>query len=134
MSYLIFNQKISNKKPNTIRNKEIICPFCNRQLLAKIHSQVDDVLLVANKFPTIAKADMFVVVETKTCQEDVFNYSCDKYTKILEFAIDNWLHLKNDPDYVEAILHKNYGPLSGGSIKHEHMQIVGFKKKKFMIN
>ncbi len=126
MSYLVFNPKISSQKPNTIRNKAIECPFCDRKNLANIIKEEGDILLVENKYPTIEEAEMFVVIETKTCKRDVFNYTIDEYEKILSFIINEWLNLKHSGQYVDVIAHKNYGPLSGGSVKHEHMQIVGF--------
>ncbi len=62
MSYLIFNQSVSNKKPNTIRNKEISCPFCNRDNLSNILVEENEMIMVENKYPTIKDADMYVLI------------------------------------------------------------------------
>ncbi len=130
MSYLIFNQEINNQKPNTIRNKSLSCPFCNEEQLSNVVETFKTQKLVENKYPTIKDADMFVLIETNTCEKNLFNYTREEYTNILSFNVQKWLEYKRNNKYQDAILFKNYGPLSGGSIKHEHMQIIAFKNNQ----
>jgi galactose-1-phosphate uridylyltransferase len=45
----------------------------------------------------------------------------------LKFGIRHWLELEKDPQYQSVIFYKNHGPLSGGTIRHPHMQIVALE-------
>lgn len=129
MSYIIFNKKISEQKPNTIRNKKVECPFCKRDKLARALAQNGECLLIENKYPAIKDTDMYVLIESATCEQNIFTYSSEQYAEILTFVITNWLKMKKQAKYQDVVLLKNCGPLSGGSIKHEHMQILAFKKQ-----
>ncbi len=129
MHYITFNTKIQAMKPNTIRNKETFCPFCDYEHEENVIQKSGDITRVKNMFPTLSNADMSVIIENNECTKNAFNYKIVEYSKILKFAVSQWLDDAQSSKYESAILFKNYGPLSGGSIKHEHMQIIGFYDK-----
>ncbi len=130
MEYITFNTKIQAMKPNTIRNKEIFCPFCDYEHKENIISNKDDIIRVKNMFPTLSDTDMSVIIESNECQKNAFNYSIKQYSNILNFVVSEWIQEIDSKKYKYVILFKNYGPLSGGSIEHEHMQIIGFYKNQ----
>jgi galactose-1-phosphate uridylyltransferase len=44
------------------------------------------------------------------------------------------LELELRKDFKSVILFKNHGPLSGGTIRHPHMQIVGLEQVDYKEN
>ena len=45
----------------------------------------------------------------------------------MRFSLDCFDQMNQDTNYESVVWYKNYGPHSGGSLIHPHMQIVGFK-------
>lgn len=121
----LFN--VSKQKPNSIINKETICPFCNREMIEEILVDYNDILIVTNKYQTIVDTFQTVLVETDNCDADFSNYDLEHAKRVLKTGIDYWLELENSGKYKSVVFFKNHGPMSGGSIKHSHMQIVGLK-------
>lgn len=127
MNTIQFNRKLNMQKPSTIRSSKTSCPFCERSQLAEIIAEQDDIILVQNKFSTLKDANMMVIIESNDCDSNMHTYTIDKLAKLLEFAITNWIKYEQTGDYKSVALFKNKGLHSSGTIKHPHMQIVGFK-------
>lgn len=127
----LFN--INKQKPNSIINKDTICPFCNREYLAKIILDCDDILIVMNKYPTLVDSFQTVLIETPKCDKDFSNYDIGHTKRILKIGLDYWNTLEKSGEYKSVVFFKNHGPLSGGSIKHSHMQIVGLKNVDYKL-
>jgi hypothetical protein len=130
MNRLTLSVNTSRKKPRTILPSDDPCPFCSFTSLRKEGRVLDertDLLWIRNKFGTLKEADQTVLVETEDCGEDFSTYSPEKAVDVLGFAIGSWHSFLRKPEYQSALLFKNAGPLSGASIHHAHMQIVGLK-------
>lgn len=127
MERVYFDRGTNLKKPDTIRNKKTSCPFCDVDNLENIIKQQDDMIWLKNKFSTIKDSDMTVIIETDKCESDMHEYSIESLSKLLEFAVVNWQQMETDERYKSAIMFKNKGRLSGGTLSHPHMQIIGFK-------
>lgn len=122
------------KDKNQYQNRQSDCPFCNRPGLTDILDEAGPIVLVKNKFPTIANAYQTVIIETDDCQADMSTYSQEHMRRLLTFSIDHWLEMTKRGEFRSVILYKNHGPLSGGSISHAHMQIVGLTDIDYMQN
>ncbi len=125
--YLKFLYEVSKSKPNSIRDTDTPCPFCNRDALTDILDKDDPFIFLKNKYATIEDTLQTVIIETKNCSEDMSMYSKEHMRRLINFAVDHWLTMEKSGKFKSVILFKNHGPQSGGSIKHSHMQIVGLK-------
>ncbi len=132
MEKIYFDRKTNSKKPSTIRNRESACPFCDRTQLAGIIEERDDLILVNNKFSTLQNADMFVLVESSICESDMHTYDLDKITNLLQYGINKWMELEATGKYKSVAYFKNKGALSSGTIRHPHMQFIGFRDQDCM--
>lgn len=127
MEKIYFDRSINNQKPSTIRNSKISCPFCDIENLDNIIEHKDEMILIENKFPTLENSKMLVLIESSDCKGNPDTYSVGKNQQLLTYAIDKWMEYQNDPKYKSAVLFKNKGEQSSGTIKHPHMQIVAFE-------
>ena len=103
------------------------CPFCNKEELSEIIDQKGDILLVKNKYQTLDNAYQTVLIETADCNADLTTYSVEHFRDVLRFGIKHWIRMEESGEYESVAFFKNHGALSGGSIRHAHMQITGFK-------
>lgn len=124
---LQFKMDIGVKKPDSIKNKEVKCPFCDRENLTDIIDTSGSIIYLKNKFPTLEDTFQTVIIESDDCEGDPSNYSLTHLTELLTFAIDKWDEMESTGEFKSVILYKNHGPLSGGTLSHPHMQIVGLK-------
>lgn len=122
------------REKNQYQNRQSSCPFCTRSALTDILAEEGSILLVKNKFPTLANAFQTVIIETDDCCADISTYTAEHMRKVISFGIDHWLSMERSGDFKSVILYKNHGPLSGGSINHAHMQIVGLKDIDYTLN
>jgi len=120
---------LSNKvrEKFTYQNTVNSCPFCDVKSLTDIIAEEGNIILLKNKFSTLQDIFQTVIIETDNCTSDITTYSSEYMRKLITFAINNWIILEASNDYKSVILYKNHGDLSGGTIKHAHMQIVGLK-------
>lgn len=128
-SYVFYETTIGTSKPNTL-NRNGVCPFCNRTEFKKENGVLDEdgpFLLVENKFPTFKNCLQTVLVESYDCEKDLSNYSKEHLFATMKFAIKNWKKLSDSGEFKSVTLIKNHGVVSGGSIYHPHMQIVGYQ-------
>lgn len=133
-SHLFFNTEIGAQKPNSIRNKNIRCPFCARDQLTDIIDTEGSIILLKNKYPVLENAFQTVIIETDECMSELSLYSKEHLVKLFSFAIGHWLSMEKSDEYKSVIFFKNHGPLSGGSIAHPHMQIIGLKTIDYLQN
>ena len=124
-THLFFNTSIGVQKPESIRNKNQSCPFCAREELTGIIDEDGPILLLKNKFPVLENAFQTVLVETDVCEEEFSQYSKEHLNRLLDFAIRHWIRMEESREYRSVVMFKNHGPLSGGTIAHSHMHIVG---------
>lgn len=123
--HLHFNTSIGVKKPENIRNKEQACPFCERDKLTDLIAVDGSIILLKNKYPVLENAYQTVLIETDDCHADLSTYSKEHLHKLIRFGLRHWLAMEETGSYQSVIFFKNHGPLSGGTLAHPHMQIVG---------
>lgn len=123
-SLLTFDRSIGRTK-RIKGKKSTTCPFCDVKNLTDIISQEDDMIFLKNKYPTLEKTDQFVLIESAKHDGNISTYSLAEWQKILRYAIKQWKIYYNDPKYRSVLLYKNFGKLSGGSLSHPHMQVIG---------
>lgn len=132
--HLFFNTSIGVKKPENIRNKQQPCPFCAREELTDIIAEEGPILLLKNKYPVLENAFQTVLIETDDCGAELSTYEPGHLHRLLQFGLKHWLEMEKSGNYESVIFFKNYGPLSGGTIAHPHMQIVGLKDLNYKEN
>lgn len=132
MEKIYFDRRVNNKKPSTLRNKKIDCPFCDRSQLAGIIDEQEDIILTKNKYSTLENADMFVLIESNVCESDMHTYSLTKIEELLTYGLNKWQELEDSKKYKSVAYFKNKGLHSSGTIKHPHMQFIGFRDQDCM--
>lgn len=125
--HLLFNTSIGVKKPNSIKNKEQACPFCDRKQLTDILAEDGPILLLKNKFPVLENTFQTVLIETNDCHAEFSTYPKSHLHKLIKFGLKYWIEMEESGEFKSVLFFKNYGPLSGGTIAHPHMQIIGLK-------
>ena len=121
-----FNTDIGKTKPENIVHTENACPFCDVENLTDILDTDGDIIFLKNKYPVIEGADLFVLIEGRSCDIDMPGYSREHMRRVVEMGLKHWKKLLNCGKYEEVLFFKNFGPMSGGTIKHPHMQIAAF--------
>ena len=127
MNIIDFDTRIGRQKPNSLLREEA-CPFCDLEHLTDIIAEEDGMILLKNKYNVIVGADQFVLIEGRECQTDMPDYSREKMRHLISFGLHHWQKLMHSGRYEDVLFFKNFGPLSGGTIRHPHMQLVGFPK------
>ncbi|HGZ4935187.1 DUF4931 domain-containing protein [Enterococcus faecalis] len=122
---LVFDSNVYNKKTNS--SKE--CPFCDTNSLSNILATKDRMIWLENKFQTLEDVYQTIVIESSKHEGDFDNYSSKESSDIVGNLIKWWNELSNSDVYQSVAMFKNFGYLSGGSLRHPHTQIVGFKKQ-----
>lgn len=133
-THLLFNTAIGVKKPESIRNKNTSCPFCAKDELTDIIDEEDSIILLKNKYPVLENAYQTVLIETDDCLSELSLYSKEHLVKLFTFAIKHWSAMEKCGEYKSVLFFKNHGPLSGGTIAHPHMQLVGLRSIDYMEN
>ena len=122
-----FNTDIGKTKPENMSNANNYCPFCDVENLTNIIDTDGDIIFLENKYNVIEGADQFVLIEGSG-HKDMPDYSREHMQKVIKFGIKHWQKLLSSGKYEEVLFFKNFGPMSGGTLRHAHMQIVGFPK------
>lgn len=125
-----FNTDVGKTKPENIVHSDNACPFCDVENLTGILDTDGDIIFLKNKYIVIETADQFVLIEGKECNIDMPNYSRAQMRRVIKMGLKHWCQLLNCGKYEEVLFFKNFGPMSGGTIRHPHMQLVGFPKLK----
>lgn len=124
---LQFKMDIGIKKPENIVNKTTKCPFCDRENLTDIIDTSGSIIYLKNKFPTLEDTLQTVIIESDDCNGDISKYTESHMKELLNFAVQKWDDMEKTEEFKSVIFYKNHGPLSGGTLNHPHMQIVGLK-------
>ncbi len=133
-NHLHFNTSIGVLKPESIRNKQQACPFCDRDQLKDLIEVDGSIILLKNKYPVLENTYQTVLIETDDCDAEISTYDISHLHKLLRFAIRHWLEMERTQNFKSVIMFKNHGPLSGGTIAHPHMQIIGLNEIKYEEN
>ena len=121
-----FNVSIGRQKPENILHSDVPRPFCDTSKLTGIIERDGDIILLKNKYNVIEEADQFVLIEGADCHADIPDYSKEHNRRLIEFGMRHWQRMRASGAYDMVLFFKNYGPYSGGTIRHPHMQLVGF--------
>lgn len=124
--------KIGQQKPESIINRETVCPFCDRESLTDILAEDAPMLLLKNKYPVLQDTLQTVLIETDECLSELSTYKREHLHRLMRFAVREWERLEESGDYRSVVMFKSHGPHSGGTIRHPHMQIVGLKKVDYL--
>ena len=125
---LIFLPLAANGKPQHLGSEKTGCPFCEYAEKENILRREEDMLWVLNKYQTLQDTFQTIIIEQADHNKDISTYTIEENRKLFTFAFDCWEKTKKDPQFKSVLFYKNHGPLSGGSLKHPHMQIVGLKE------
>lgn len=125
---LIFLPLAANGKPQHLGSERAGCPFCEYAEEENILERKEDMLWVLNKYQTLQDTFQTIIIEHADHNKDISTYTVEENRKLFAFAFDCWAKTKKDPQFKSVLFYKNHGPLSGGSLKHPHMQIVGLKE------
>lgn len=123
-----FDMTTGRQKPETIIHTDNDCPFCDRESLEDIIDCDGSILLLRNKYNVLKGTDQFVLIEGDACHSDMPEYTTEHMRSLIRFGIHHWRQLLACGKYEDVIFFKNFGPLSGGTIRHPHMQLIGFPK------
>ena len=123
-----FNTDIGSTKPENIIHTNNACPFCDVEHLTNIIDTDGDIIFLKNKYNVVEGADQFVLIEGSECNIDMPDYSNEHMRRVIRLGLKHWKSLLDSGKYEEVLFFKNFGPMSGGTIKHPHMQLVGFPK------
>ena len=121
-----FNTNIGRQKPENIVHSEAACPFCEPDKLTDIIATDGDIILLKNKYNVLDEADQFVLIEGKDCWADMPDYPPAHMHRLIAFGMRHWAQMRTSGKYNTVLFFKNYGHYSGGTIRHPHMQLVGF--------
>ena len=123
-----FDMTIGRQKPVTMFQEKTHCPFCDREHLTGIIDREDSIILLRNKYNVLKGTEQFVLIESDACHSDMPDYSKEHMQKLIRFGIRHWQEMLRSGLYEDVLFFKNFGPLSGGTIRHPHMQLIGLPK------
>lgn len=126
-NYLGFRIDVGKTKPENIVHKDAPCPFCDTKNLKNIFEVEDNIILLENKYQVLEDAYQLLIIETDKCHADIPDYTKEHMHKLMRFAIRHWQKMIASHKYKTVLMFKNHGSLSGGTMRHPHMQIVGLK-------
>ena len=126
---LVFQMNIAKDKPQSYRKdkKKRVCPFCDVANLTDIYQKEDDMIWLKNKYPTLRDTNQTVLIESSDHHGDISIYTKEHNRKLMRFSLACFEKMAANKDYQTVVWYKNYGPHSGGSLIHPHMQIVGLE-------
>lgn len=131
---LSFISHIGQQKPKTILTREEECPFCDRTKLKGILAEDGPIILVKNKYPTLADSFQTVLIENTECEIEFSLYPKEHLYRVINFGVKKWVEMEESGEFASVLFFKNHGPHSGGTIRHPHMQIVGLKHVDYRSN
>lgn len=124
---LIFDIALGRTKPVNMRNEQVRCPFCDRSQLTDILDTSGHIIWLMNKYPVLHNTWPTVIIETETDDGEFSTLPLDEATRIMQFGLDKWRETIHTNEFASVLFFKNHGPMSGGSIRHPHSQIIGLK-------
>lgn len=125
---LVFDVKRAAGKPDDNRRPGTSCPFCDVDGLTGIIRRNGDLIWLENKFKTLRGTRQTVLIESADHNADIPTYTVAEFRRILRFALECWQEMIDGGAFRSVLMYRNHGPLSGGSLVHPHMQIVGLEQ------
>lgn len=125
---IVFELPRAKGKPQSYHGKKDVCPFCHPEMLTNIYEQKNDMIWLRNKYPTLRHTKQTVLIESAQHDGDISNYSSEHNHQLMRFSLHCFKQMQMDQRYQSVVWYKNFGPHSGGSLSHPHMQIVGFEQ------
>lgn len=132
--HLCFDSHLGYQKPESVLNRDTVCPFCNRESLEGIIANEWPMLLIKNKYPVLQDTFPTVLIETDDCDGELSMYNKEHLHALIQFGLNQWHNMMSTDEFRSVLFFKNHGPLSGGTIHHPHMQIVGLKNVDYQEN
>lgn len=126
---LIFSATADRGKPTHMNENNNGCPFCNYSEEENILKKEGEFTWIKNKFRTLENTFQTIIIEGENHNGELSKYSKEYFRSLMTFAFNCWDEMKNDKNYQSVLFYKNHGPLSGGTLIHPHMQIVGLKEQ-----
>lgn len=126
---LVFDVQQASGKPDDNRRPGTACPFCGTEGLASVIQRDGDCIWLENKFKTLRATRQTVLIESANHDADLATYEPDELHHVMRFALGCWQQMLDSQQYRSVLMYKNKGPLSGGSLVHPHMQIVGLEQE-----
>ena len=126
---LVFLNRVARGKPENIRHQDGYCPFCDRASLTDVLRQDGECLWLVNKYRTLEDTMQTVLIESERHDGDPSNYGREENRHVFRFALECWGEMLRSGSYESVLMYKNYGPYSGGTLRHPHLQIVGLSHK-----
>ncbi|MDY3982670.1 MAG: DUF4931 domain-containing protein [Veillonellaceae bacterium] len=124
---LIFDTALANTKPETMHHKDNYCPFCDTTHLTNILAQEKSIIWLLNKYPVLRDTWPTIIIETDHCHSEFSEYPLNHAEQVLTFTLSKWQETIDSKRFASVLCFKNHGPMSGGSIRHPHSQIIGLK-------
>lgn len=122
---LHFNIALGRTKPENIRHSERACPFCDVDHLQNILAKDGSIIWLMNKYPVLEKTWPTVIIETDDCYSEFSRFSPKEAAHVIDFSLEKWEDTMARKEFKSVLYFKNYGPMSGGSLRHPHSQIIG---------
>lgn len=124
---LVFDVARATGKPDDNRRPGTACPFCDVDGLQNVIAREGDCIWLDNKFRTLRGTRQTVLIESSDHEADITTYAPDELHRVMRFALGCWQRMIDSGEFASVLMYKNRGPLSGGSLVHPHMQIVGLE-------
>ncbi|WP_057881827.1 DUF4931 domain-containing protein [Companilactobacillus kimchiensis] len=125
---LVFEIEQAKGKPRDVKKKTDYCPFCDTENLTNIIDQRSDMIWLENKFKTLQDTNQTIVIESHEHEADISTYSVEKNREVFNYIYECWNKMIQTGKYTSVLMYKNFGPMSGGSLRHPHFQIIGLNK------
>jgi len=128
---LVFEIDQAKGKPKDVKKVKKstdYCPFCDTENLTNIIDQKGDMIWLKNKFRTLKDTDQTIVIESHEHDADISTYSVEKNREVFNYIYECWNQMIQSKKYESVLMYKNFGPMSGGSLRHPHFQIIGLDK------
>lgn len=122
---LVFESAASRGKPDDNRRPTGHCPFCDVEGLEGVLLREGDRIWLMNKYRTLADTVQTVIIESDEHDGDLATYPRGKARAVIRFALACWEAMADTGAFRSVLMYKNFGPLSGGSLHHPHLQVVG---------
>ena len=122
---LVFDTHRAQGKPDDNRRPTGYCPFCDVDALENIIERDGDRIWLVNKYRTLRDTMQTLIIESSDHDGDISTYTVEGNREVFRFALSCWDRMITSGEYRSVLMYKNFGPLSGGSLHHPHLQIVG---------
>ncbi|MGO2696142.1 MAG: DUF4931 domain-containing protein [Bavariicoccus seileri] len=124
---LTFRVDTARVKPNDMYGQSK-CPFCDRPSLTNILNDSGDFMWLMNKYPTLSQTVQTIIIESQAHDTNLTTYSASYMERLWQYIEECWEKMASSGQYASTVLLKNHGPMSGSSLKHPHLQLIGLEK------